>query len=50
MITETGGVMTSPDGTPIFPMDIACYADEEIPMLAGNPTAHARLLRESNPG
>ncbi len=47
LVNEAGGVVTSPSGEPIFPLNVSRYASEEIPMLAGNPEAHARLLREA---
>jgi len=47
MITEAGGVITSPDSTSLCPMDVSRYTGQETPILAGNPRAHARLLRES---
>jgi myo-inositol-1(or 4)-monophosphatase len=45
LVAEAGGVVTSPDGKAVFPLDVMRYAGEEIPLLAGNPEAHARLLR-----
>ncbi|MFQ5805404.1 MAG: inositol monophosphatase family protein [Phycisphaerae bacterium] len=50
LITEAGGVATSPDGAPVFPLDVSGYAGEEIAVLAGNRAAHARLMRESAAG
>jgi len=47
LVVEAGRVATLPDGRPIFPVELASYAGQEIPVLAGSPTAHARLLRES---
>lgn len=49
LVTEAGGVVTSPDGGPVFPMDLSRYAGEETPILAGNPAAHAQLIQESKP-
>lgn len=42
---EAGGVVTSPDGKPVFPLDISRYAGEDIPILGGNPTAYARFVQ-----
>ncbi len=47
LITEAGGLVTTPNGKPVFPIDLARYAGEEIAVLAGTPEAHARLLREA---
>jgi len=46
IITEAGGIVTTPDGKPVFPLDLSRYAGEEIAALAGRPEAHARLMRE----
>ena len=46
LVSEAGGVATSPDGKPVFPLDISHYTGEEIPVLAGSPEAHARMLRD----
>ena len=46
IVTEAGCIVTSPDGKPLFPLDVARYAGEEIAVLAGNPSAYARF-RES---
>lgn len=50
LVTEVGGVVTSPDGAPLFPVDVTRYAGEEIPTLAGDPAACARLMQESRVG
>jgi myo-inositol-1(or 4)-monophosphatase len=50
LVTEAGGVVTSPDGAPLFPVDVTRYAGEEIPTLAGDPAACARLMQESRAG
>lgn len=47
LVRESGGVVTSPAGRPIFPLDVSRYAGEETPVLAGRPDAHARLLWEA---
>jgi myo-inositol-1(or 4)-monophosphatase len=45
LISEAGGVVTSPDGTPLFPIDLSHYAGTELPFVAGRAKAHATLLR-----
>jgi myo-inositol-1(or 4)-monophosphatase len=45
LIREAGGVITSPTGQPIWPMDLSGYHGGDIPMLAGTPRMHAELLR-----
>jgi len=44
LVSEAGGVVTSPTGEPLFPLDISRYAGEEIPVLAGSSEATARML------
>jgi myo-inositol-1(or 4)-monophosphatase len=45
LIKSTGGVMTTLEGEPIFPLDVARYAGEPIPSLAScDPETHGRLL------
>ena len=44
IVDEAGGVVTSADGEPVFPLDVLRYAGEEIPVVAGSPAAHARLM------
>jgi myo-inositol-1(or 4)-monophosphatase len=46
LVSEAGGVVTTPDGAPIFPLDVSSYGGEEIPVVAGNPAAHARMMEE----
>lgn len=46
LAAESGAVVTSPQGAPIFPLDLTTYAGEDIPMVAGSPAAHKRLFRE----
>lgn len=45
IITEAGGVVTDQLGQPIWPMDVAAYAGEDLPILAGSASLHAELLR-----
>ena len=44
LIQEAGGVITSPAGQALWPVDVLTYRGEDIPMLAGTPGMHARLL------
>jgi fructose-1,6-bisphosphatase/inositol monophosphatase family enzyme len=44
-LLEAGGVLTSPAGAPVFPLDVAAYRGEAIPFVAGNPVAHAEAVR-----
>ena len=50
LVTEASGVVTSPGGGAAFPLDVARYAGEDVPILAGRPAAHARLMREATTG
>lgn len=44
MISEAGGVVTRDDGTSLWPIDVGAYDGGDIPILAGAPAMHARLL------
>lgn len=44
LVSEAGGKVTGNDGRPLWPIDVGAYAGEEIPVLAGTPAMHARLL------
>ena len=46
LVTESGALITTPQGTPLFPLDLATYAGEDVPTIAGSPAAHARLFAE----
>jgi len=46
LVTEAGGVVSSPSGAPILPIDPGAGVGRELPVLAGSRAAHARLLRE----
>ena len=43
LVTEAGRVATTPNGDPLFPIDLAAYDAHETPCLAGSPAAHAAL-------
>jgi fructose-1,6-bisphosphatase/inositol monophosphatase family enzyme len=47
IVAEAGGLVTTPAGGAVFPIDLRRYAGEEIAALAGRPEAHARLMREA---
>lgn len=44
LIGESGGIVTRDDGRPLWPFDVGSYTGTEIPILAGTPTMHSRLL------
>ena len=44
IVEQAGGVITNHQGGSLWPLDLAAYHDEDIPILAGTPTMHARLL------
>lgn len=48
LVTAAGGTVTLPDGSPIFPVDPARYAREELPTLAAAPSLHPRLIIPSS--
>ena len=46
LVEATGGLVTAPDGAPLFPIDLTRYGGEEMPLLAGSETACKRLQQE----
>jgi myo-inositol-1(or 4)-monophosphatase len=44
ILLEAGGVLTRPDGSPLFPISAAGYHGEAIEFLAGNPSSHRESL------
>jgi myo-inositol-1(or 4)-monophosphatase len=46
VVIEAGGIVTDPDGRPIFPFDLTGYAGAKVPYLMAGPAAHAQLLSE----
>lgn len=47
LVKGAGGEMTTPEGSPIFPIDVGRYAGEETPALAASTLAHAQLISRS---
>ena len=45
IIQEAGGVATDHAGDSLWPVVLKDYRDEDIPVLVGTPTMHARLLK-----
>jgi myo-inositol-1(or 4)-monophosphatase len=45
IIQESGGVATDHAGGSLWPIVLASYRDQDIPILVGTPTMHARLLK-----
>jgi myo-inositol-1(or 4)-monophosphatase len=41
VLLEAGGSITTPEGRPLFPFDVAGYEGQPVRFLAGNPRAHA---------
>jgi myo-inositol-1(or 4)-monophosphatase len=46
VLLEAGGLLTAPDGAPLFPVDPDGYAGEPIAFLAGDPQAHEECRQE----
>jgi myo-inositol-1(or 4)-monophosphatase len=44
LIEEAGGVITDHQGGAVWPVDVAHYAAEDVPILAGTKLMHARLI------
>jgi myo-inositol-1(or 4)-monophosphatase len=44
VLLEAGGVLTRPDGAPVFPIRPARYRGEPIAFLAGDPQSHRESL------
>ena len=46
LVLEAGGLVTSPQGEPIFPFNLRNYDGAKVPYLAAAPAAQKELLRE----
>jgi myo-inositol-1(or 4)-monophosphatase len=46
ILLEAGGLLTTPQGQPIFPFDLRNYQGAKVPFLAAAPAAQQELLRE----
>src|SRR5215470_4150423 len=46
IIQEAGGIMTTPEGAALFPIDPHAYSGEPIGFLAGDPTGHRGSLED----
>ncbi len=44
LVEESGGKVTRADGGAVWPVELASYQGEDIPVLAGSPGMHSRLL------
>lgn len=44
LVSEAGGAVTSDDGGAVWPVDVESYDGGEVPILAGAPPVHGRLL------
>jgi fructose-1,6-bisphosphatase/inositol monophosphatase family enzyme len=49
ILLEAGGAITYPHGRPLFPPAASAYRGAPMPLLAGNPTAHAQALADCRP-
>jgi myo-inositol-1(or 4)-monophosphatase len=50
IVAEAGGLMTTPDGASLFPVDPHTYAGESIGFLAGDPIGHRSSLADITVG
>jgi myo-inositol-1(or 4)-monophosphatase len=50
VLLEAGGVMTTDDGAPLFPVTTAQAAGEPMALLAGHPASHAEAVRDVRAG
>jgi myo-inositol-1(or 4)-monophosphatase len=44
LVTASGGRITSPEGAPLFPLDVQRYAGEKLPTLAARAALYDQLL------
>ncbi len=44
VLAESGGVATRPDGSALFPVDVARYAGQELPLFAVGPAVDVSVL------
>jgi len=45
LVTEAGGRVTDLSGHPLWPIDVAIYAGQDVPLIAATRTMHDRLIR-----
>jgi len=50
LIEEAGGVVTHPDGRPLWPVDMAAYSGEDLPLIGGGARIHADLVARLSAG
>lgn len=50
VLLEAGGVLTTPEGNPFFPVRVSTYAGEPIAFLAGDPLCHPVALADVRAG
>lgn len=50
ILLEAGGVLTTDDGAPVFPVTAAQARGESISVIAGHPASHAEALRDVRAG
>jgi len=46
ILLQAGGVLSRPDGTPLFPLHVEAYHGEPLAFLAGDPGGHAEGLQD----
>jgi myo-inositol-1(or 4)-monophosphatase len=44
LVTAAGGQVSRPDGTPLFPIDVAAYQGTDLPTIAATATAYTHLM------
>src|SRR5262249_18972988 len=49
-VSEAGGILTTEEGAPLFPIDPDAYGGEPIAVLAGDPTGHRQSLTDIRGG
>lgn len=50
LIEQAGAPVTDPAGAPLWPIDLAAYRGNDVPILGGAPQLHARLLADLRKG
>ena len=50
VVVEAGGVLTTEEGAPVFPIDPDAYGGEPMAVLAGDPTGHRQALADIRGG
>jgi fructose-1,6-bisphosphatase/inositol monophosphatase family enzyme len=46
IVLEAGGIITDPEGKPVFPFNLVGYSGAKVPYVMAGPASHREILRE----